>query len=625
MSVVSTDKMNEMTTLTFCQQQILLPIEHREQTQLVELFFLAAEKNWPSVIDCLVDNGAVEVNHRYDGDEETGLLNHAFENSTALMSAAEAGHDAVVKTLLEKNGIEINAMDSMGYTALMLAAAAGRHEAVKILLKHGDIEVNHENNNGETALMLAIYQDESAVKNILLKNGANEKAILTFCQKQTSLSTGRNQGKFQRYFILAAHHNWPSVIDWLITNHIISVNYALSDGTTALMVAALSGHQEMVQTLLAKGADVNLITKKNGTALMLATKENHLNIVALLLKSKDIQKEVPWRIGKTSLFIDLENEKLDAESIQVMLDTLRSNKKQSALIIFWQNSGHEQFAQQITEGLKEHESLMMIHFLNDQQSDAIKQSLLEVNTLLRRNHINETQKNVIEGTMSFYFSSITEAFASKPENAILAFQAMMSTETISKEDQDVFNLANVWEDTISAVRNVLSHSCPQNRQVGDPYAAFLSADGVLSVNGIPHVYWLEPHPNVPEQKIERREQQGLLGLTAKNDATAPNITQKAVVKTIHGLIKVEIAKQEQILNDASTHRLIQAVVVKTIHDAIEAADSADQAQRLSEQNAPPPVIIHSTPIQQPSSLPSPRRQPSPPRPGTTRHHQDSDI
>jgi ankyrin repeat protein len=53
-----------------------------------------------------------------------------------LLWAAEEGHEAVVKLLLEK-GAELEAKDSSGWTALIWAAEKGHEAVVKLLLKKG--------------------------------------------------------------------------------------------------------------------------------------------------------------------------------------------------------------------------------------------------------------------------------------------------------------------------------------------------------------------------------------------------------------------------------------------------------------------------------------------------------
>ena len=65
------------------------------------------------------------------------------------------------------------------------------------------------------------------------------------------------------------------------------VNAKSSDnGTTALIVASSGGHLEIVQALLAAGADVNAIIERGFTALIVASSRGHLEIVLALLAAE---------------------------------------------------------------------------------------------------------------------------------------------------------------------------------------------------------------------------------------------------------------------------------------------------------------------------------------------------
>ena len=60
------------------------------------------------------------------------------------------------------------------------------------------------------------------------------------------------------------------------------VNAETNDGETVLMAAVSLGNLAAVKTLLSAGADVNRSNSSGETALCVATKENYLDIVALL-------------------------------------------------------------------------------------------------------------------------------------------------------------------------------------------------------------------------------------------------------------------------------------------------------------------------------------------------------
>jgi ankyrin repeat protein len=85
-----------------------------------------------------------------------------------------------------------------------------------------------------------------------------------------------------------------------------AANSINSIGYSPLIVAAYSGKKEIVSLLIAFGADVNFDTD-NGDALMAAVKNNHTEIVEILLTNSANPNESDLR-GKSPLLIAVLNE-----------------------------------------------------------------------------------------------------------------------------------------------------------------------------------------------------------------------------------------------------------------------------------------------------------------------------
>ena len=69
------------------------------------------------------------------------------------------------------------------------------------------------------------------------------------------------------------------------------------DGWTALMLASLNGHQQVVELLLKQHADINTQNEGGWTALMIASLNGHHQIVELLVKEHadiNTQNEGGW-------------------------------------------------------------------------------------------------------------------------------------------------------------------------------------------------------------------------------------------------------------------------------------------------------------------------------------------
>ena len=73
-------------------------------------------------------------------------------------------------------------------------------------------------------------------------------------------------------------------------------------GNTALLLASRHGHLEVVRLLLEFGADKDLATIEGGTALMLAAQEGHVEIARLLL-DMGASKDLTTSNGTTALML----------------------------------------------------------------------------------------------------------------------------------------------------------------------------------------------------------------------------------------------------------------------------------------------------------------------------------
>ena len=117
----------------------------------------AANGNQPNIVQLLLGHEDIDVNKRNN------------QGKTALILAANHHSKAqIVRLLLEKNEIDVNAIDHgaegrrpdgshglISYTALMIAIRTNNGPATGPLLGHEKIDVNMGNNNGWTALMIA--------------------------------------------------------------------------------------------------------------------------------------------------------------------------------------------------------------------------------------------------------------------------------------------------------------------------------------------------------------------------------------------------------------------------------------------------------------------------------------
>ncbi|NWS23579.1 KANK3 protein, partial [Polioptila caerulea] len=156
----------------------------------------------------------------------------------------------------------VNLADGNGNTALHYSVSHSNFHIVWLLLDTGICNVDHQNKAGYTALMLAALaaveqeEDMNVVRRLFSMGNVNAKASQA--------------------------------------------------GQTALMLAVSHGRQEMVEALLACGADVNLQDEEGSTALMCACEHGRIETVKLLLAQPTCDISIVDSDGNNAVAIALE-------------------------------------------------------------------------------------------------------------------------------------------------------------------------------------------------------------------------------------------------------------------------------------------------------------------------------
>jgi len=198
-----------------------------------------------------------------------------------LSLAAESGNAAVIDRLL-KAGADPNTSMPGGETVLMTAARTGNVDAIKLLLvRHADVNARDER-SGQTALMWAAARGNTDAIRILVEFGGDIRARTDLASSKTGLQEVRDTlimspapTSFTAFLfaVRAGHIEAAKALLELGAN----VNDLLSDGESALVVAAANAHWELASFLLDKGADPNL-AGAGWNALHQAVRERRPNL-----------------------------------------------------------------------------------------------------------------------------------------------------------------------------------------------------------------------------------------------------------------------------------------------------------------------------------------------------------
>ena len=257
---------------------------------------------------------------------------------TPLIIAAVEGHVAALKLLLEK-GSNVRATNPYGRMALHFAAGNGQAEVVRVLLAHGahpkekppngigpiveaagsgsieTVQVLLENGadlnaDGGAALRAAASSGRSEMVLFLLSKGVvptnrtkDSKDPLdefrsdriggsTRCLSQEATKALLERGSYTKEYLqkalldeIVGPRSCIEMVRCLLERG-VDINGQDSWRNTALIVASMWGHADVVQLLLSKGADVTIKNKEGQTALDVASNREIAKLIKEAKKRK---------------------------------------------------------------------------------------------------------------------------------------------------------------------------------------------------------------------------------------------------------------------------------------------------------------------------------------------------
>ncbi len=167
--------------------------------------------------------------------------------------AATNGSAAMLEVLLAA-GADPNAAMPGGETALMTAARAGPADAVRVLLAAGADPNRRDEVAGQTALMWAAARNNAPAVRALAELGAGLH-VRTTGEPRPSRSYFRAAEPTGFTALLFAVRAGAIEATRALLDAGADVNDTLSDGESALVVAAANAHWELASHLLDRGAD----------------------------------------------------------------------------------------------------------------------------------------------------------------------------------------------------------------------------------------------------------------------------------------------------------------------------------------------------------------------------------
>ena len=204
----------------------------------------AAHRGDPALVQLLLDAGAdVTIANRY--------------GVRPLSLASLSGNAKIIEQLLGA-GADPNTTLPGGETAVMTAARTGSAEAIRVLVRHGADVNARDDVHGQDALMWAAAEGHAEVIHVLAEVGGDVNA-------RTESETGPPPRR--GLFASAPPTGFTPVMFAVRAGHLAATrflleagadpNETLSDGQSALVVAAANANWELASYLLDQGADPN--------------------------------------------------------------------------------------------------------------------------------------------------------------------------------------------------------------------------------------------------------------------------------------------------------------------------------------------------------------------------------
>jgi ankyrin repeat protein len=213
------------------------------------------------------------------------------QQRTALACAAANGHVASVARLLVSEGLDPNVVDASGATALYLAASQGHADVVHCLLATPRINRHQLRMSGNVSPLF-----------IAAQNGHRDVVDALLVAEQLSAAPVRR-----------------ALLDLYCETNAITNEGTKVLETTAICIAAQNGHDQIVELLLAAGADPNRRRRPDDVAPIVIAAEHGRAAVLRCLVRGPIEIDADDKRGCTALFQAAQN-----GFVGVVLELLRA-------------------------------------------------------------------------------------------------------------------------------------------------------------------------------------------------------------------------------------------------------------------------------------------------------------
>jgi uncharacterized protein len=205
------------------------------------------------------------------------VINSEGDNYTMLHTAVRFNQGHIVQLLTTRPGIDLNPVESeFQYTPIMLAIIKSYKWSIDVLLNAG-ADISIPARNGRTPLYVAVEKSQiSTFRTLISVSAARAGAAVTGINQPVCITHGSCP------LHVAALHNKLEMIEFLLASG-AEVDQVDNHGCTALYRALVHGHGAIAYELLHAGADPNRSSSIGRSALYTAIEKNLPKVVRMLL------------------------------------------------------------------------------------------------------------------------------------------------------------------------------------------------------------------------------------------------------------------------------------------------------------------------------------------------------
>jgi len=213
-----------------------------------------------------------------------------------VINATFEQNEELLKSLLSDSTYCVDEATEEGITALWCACYVGSSSCLSILLEY-QADPNIADVVNQTPLFVASYQGSEENVKLLLDYGAS--LYHQDYQNRTVLHAAADAGNAKIITMILDHnHSHPPSTDIKIA----LVDFGDKDNRTALHYAAIGNQCDCVDSLVAGGANVNVVDNNLSTPLHLASEIGHDYVVDILIDD-NANMEAVDKQGRTALHI----------------------------------------------------------------------------------------------------------------------------------------------------------------------------------------------------------------------------------------------------------------------------------------------------------------------------------